>query len=129
MNLSKEDIKRLLETDEFSSMVDECKKIMHDYLPPKPEMPKDVPQDFKQALYYKGPCAIPLWSEDKWRFAIFIEGEQIIDVRTNRGVMFDSYDEAITQVRGYLEYKEDLKRLLELGNKQMEWINVEDERI
>ncbi len=110
MMLSREDLKKMLTETELPATIERAKKSLD--LPPTPPIPKDVPQDFQEALFSEGPCAIPLWSDDKckWRFAIFISGSQIIDSRTDKSVMFDSYEEAIYQVREYFEYMKEKKK-------------------
>lgn len=104
MKVSKDDLKKMLTETELPALIEQFRTSLNKNLPPKPTIPEDVPQDFQEALFSHGPCAIPLWSGDKWRFALFNSGEQIVDSRTGHGVMFDSYDEAIRQVRGYVEY-------------------------
>lgn len=73
-------------------------------LPPMPPMPEGVPDSFIGALFYPGGCAIPLWSGDRWRFMVMIDGASIRDSRDNSFVMFDEYEEAMTQVNGYIEH-------------------------
>lgn len=107
--LNTKDMRRLLTETELPSLIaDEKKKILAS-LPPRPALPEGVPQDWEEALFTPGPCALPLWNGQKWHFCIFCDGEPIIDKRTGATVAFDTYDEAIKQVKGYFEWRKNTK--------------------
>ena len=103
--LSAADLRKMLIETGLPAVIEEVCATVSVCLPPKPGLPDGVPQNWQEALFTPGVCAIPLWSADKWRFGAICDGMPIHDIRTNRMVMFDSYDEAITQLRGYYEMR------------------------
>ena len=102
--MSVADLRKALTETALPAALAETTAAIHTHLPPRPEMPDGVPKDFQEALFTPGICAIPLWS-GKWRFAAICDGMPIEDTRTGGIVMFDSYAEAIEQLRGYIEWK------------------------
>lgn len=104
--LSAADIRKMLTETGLPALIGESAAAIAACLPPKPELPDGVPQNWQEALFTPGVCAIPLWSTDRWRFGAICDGMPITDSRTDRMVMFDSYDEAMTQLRGYYEWKQ-----------------------
>lgn len=104
--LSAADMREMLTETGLPARIDEAAAKIASRLPPKPELPDGVPQDWQEALFTPGVCAIPLWSTDKWKFGAICDGMPICDSRTNCMVMFDSYDEAMTQLRGWYEWKQ-----------------------
>jgi len=75
-------------------------------IPPLPPMPDGVPTTFAEGLLHKGPCAVPMWSGDHWRYLVMLDGAPISDSRRDGElVMFATYEEAIAQVTGYADYR------------------------
>ena len=103
--LSSNDMRRFLTETELPSLISRSKAKVLATLPPKPKLPDGVPQDWEEALFTPGPCALPLWCGNGWMFGIFCDGEPIVDSRTQQIVKFHSYNEAITEVKGYFEWQ------------------------
>lgn len=74
-------------------------------LPPKPATPDGAPTGFMEAMFWKGPCAFPMFSRDKdrWVFFVALDGAPI-RLPDGSFVKFDTYDEAISQVTGYANW-------------------------
>lgn len=104
--LSAADMRKMLTETGLLALIDDAAAQVAASLPPKPALPDGVPQDWQEALFTPGVRAIPLWSTDRWQFGAICDGMPIQDSRTNRMVMFDSYDEAMTQLLGYYEWRQ-----------------------
>lgn len=104
--LSAEDMRKMITETGLPALIGEAAAKIASFLPPRPALPDGVPQDWQEALFTPGVCAIPLWSAGSWRFGAICDGMPITDSRTDRMVMFDSYDEAMTQLRGWYEWQQ-----------------------
>lgn len=106
--LTVEDMRKMLIETGLPKLINESVERISAKLPRKPTLPDGVPQNFQEALFTPGVCAIPLWSKDKWRFGVICDGAPIYDSRTNEMVMFDSYDEAMTELQEWNKFKQKI---------------------
>lgn len=103
--VTREELQKVVNTGEVEGFVKRAEASVDELFPGRPETPQGQPRDFTEALFYEGPCAIPLFSDGRWRFAIINDGMPIKNTSTDRFVMFDTHDEAMEQLLAWLESK------------------------
>jgi len=98
--LSPAALRRAMTESGLPKAIEDAKRSLN--RPEPPTMPAGVPSTFMEAIFWPGPCVIPLWSAGRWSFALVMDGAPIRDNRTMEFVKFPTYDEAMSQLLGFL---------------------------
>lgn len=75
---------------------------------PPPPVPEGCPKNFFEALHTPGLCAIPVWTDRlrRWHFLCLQDGGGIQNIETGEYLTFDTYEEAITNLRAWHAHHE-----------------------
>ncbi|MEA3641874.1 MAG: hypothetical protein VBE63_18335 [Lamprobacter sp.] len=72
----------------------------------KPTTPDGFPADFKEALFFSGPCAIPLNGDEGWKWYAVLDGSPLLCKGTwGPESRFDSFESALDFAREFAEHK------------------------
>ena len=102
MMVDKDELRRLLLETNLSEEVE--KEVAKLNLPEPPVLPDGKPRNFKEALFFKGFCAIPLFGKNEYIFMVFKDGAPVRNTKTGDYVEFTSYNDADKFMTGFKEY-------------------------